>query len=287
MSNIVSFHPLIQASGNRLLASQRPLDEQDRQALSDADAVVLPHLCRPDLYEMVSGLGKPHFPRQAVRLGSDGKVGALRLFHELGLPQPKGLEFVGLNEAAAAWRQGALAQAGLEPPLVVKGAGGGMGDNVFLVQTPEDLAGLQGRLDPSCAHGPAGLVLQEYIETKGRDCRVVFIGVWRDAFWRKGAKGEFRANLSQGGQVARAEDRAGLARARALAERLRRLAGFDVAAVDLLFTPDGDPLLLEINHYFGREAIGGGDVFRWRYFQAVQGWLARLGIDPGQVSFSD
>lgn len=286
MSNIVSYHPLIQAADNRLLVSQRPLDQEDHQALAEADAVVLPHLCRPDLYELVASLKKPHFPRQAVRLSHDGKVGGYRLFAELSLPQPKTAEFSGLDQALAAWRQGKLAETGLEPPLVAKGAGGGMGDNVFLVHRPEDLAGLAGRLDTSCAHGPAGLVLQEYIETKGRDCRVVFIGAWRDAFWRKGEEGEFRANLSQGGQVVRDEDLTDLVRARALAERLRRMVELDVAAVDLLFTPGGEPLLLEINHYFGREAIGGGQVFRRRYFQAVRGWLALLGMDPSLVTYS-
>jgi len=289
LSHIISYHPLIQAADNRLLVSQRPLDDGDRQAVEGADAVVLPHLCRPDLYELVTSRNKPHFPRQAVRLSHDGKVGAFRLFRKLDLPQPKGLEFTGLDEAVAAWRQGSggpLAAAGLEPPLVAKGAGGGMGDNVFLVRTPEELAGLAGQLDTSCAHGPAGLVLQEHIDTSGRDCRVVFVGKWRDAFWRQATGGEFRANLSQGGQVVRENDIPGLARAKALAECLRRVAELDVAAVDLLFNQDKVPLLLEINHYFGREAIGGGEVFRRRYFQAVQGWLAGLGFDPGLVRYS-
>jgi ribosomal protein S6--L-glutamate ligase len=289
VNNIVSFHPLIQARDNRLLESQRPLDEEDRKAVEAAAAVVLPHLCRPDLYELIVSLKKPHFPRQAVRLSFDGKVGALRLFEQLGLPQPKGLAFSTLDEAVAAWRQdggAGLAEAGLKPPLVAKGAGGGMGDNIFLVRTPEELAELAGRLDTACVHGPAGLVLQEYIETGGRDCRVVFIGGWRDAFWRKGADGEFRANLSQGGQVVRDMDLPNLMRAKALAERLRRAAQFDVAAVDLLFNQEGQPLLLEINHYFGREAIGGGEVFRRRYFRAVQGWLAGLGMEPGLVRYA-
>jgi ribosomal protein S6--L-glutamate ligase len=286
LSAIVSYHPLIQAADNRLLVSQRPLDQGDFDALQAADAVVLPHLCRPDLYELVTKLNKPHFPRQAARLGRDGKVGALRLFHELGLPQPIGLEFSGLDQAVAAWQRGDVAGAGLEPPLVAKGAGGGMGDNVFLVRAPEELAGLAGRLDTASAHGPSGLVLQEHVETGGRDCRVVLIGGWRDAFWRQGAEGEFRTNLSQGGRVVRDEDLTGLAKAKALAQRLRSAAQIDVAAIDLLFNPQGEPLLLEINHYFGREAIGGGDVFRRRYFQAVQGWLAGLGLDPGLVTYA-
>ncbi len=282
-AKVVSYHPLIEAADNRLLVSQRPLDTGDRQAVAGAAAVVLPHLCRRDLYELVTGLDKPHFPRQAARLAYDGKVGALRLFARLGLPQPRGLEFASLEEAVAAWRGGQLAAAGLEPPVVAKGAGGGMGDNVFLVHDAGELAGLAGRLDTTCAHGPAGLVLQEYVETGGRDCRVVFIGAWQDAFWRQGPAGGFRANLSQGGRVVRDQDPDGLARALALARRLRRAAELDVAAVDLLVPPAGEPLLLEINHYFGREALGGGRAFRRLYFAAVQEWLRGLGLDPGLV----
>jgi glutathione synthase/RimK-type ligase-like ATP-grasp enzyme len=286
LSKIVSYHPLIQADDNKLLVSQRPLDQEDSQAIADSDAVVLPHLCRPDLYELVTSLKKPHFPRQAVRLSHDGKVGGFRLFTELNLPQPKTMEFATLEQSVSAWEQGRLIENGLEPPLVAKGAGGGMGDNVFLVNTQEELAGLQGSLETNCAHGPEGLVLQEYIETKGRDCRVVFIGNWRDAFWREVTEGEFRANLSQGGQVMRDKNQTALARAKALAGRLKRAIDLDIAAVDLLFAPNGEPLLLEINHYFGREAIGGGDVFRLRYFKAVQGWLASIDIDPNLVTYS-
>jgi ribosomal protein S6--L-glutamate ligase len=279
---VASFHPLISAPESRLLVSQRPLDSGDVRAVARSRAVVLPQLCRRDLYCLAVGLGKPVFPRQAARLALDGKVGSLRLFAGLGLPQPRGREFSGLAAAARAWRAGELA--GLGAPLVVKGAGGGMGDNVFLAGSPEELSALAGRLDTGCAHGPAGLVVQELVEAGGRDCRVVLWGRRSEAFWRVGAPGEFRANLSQGGRVDRGSDPAGLARAEELARRLAGLAGLDVAAVDLLLPPGGEPLLLEINHYFGREALGGGRAFFERYLRAVREWLAGLGLDPGLVA---
>ncbi len=279
---IVSYHPVVTAERNLMLTSQRPLDQRDQKALTGAAAVLLPQLCRPDLYELVSGRGLPHFPRQAVRLGLDGKVGNLRLFMRLGLPHPESLELPDLAAALAAWDQGRLAGLGL--PLVVKGAGGGEGGNVFLARSREELAALAGRLDTSCAFGPPGLVVQRFVPGGGMDARAVLVGGWHDAFWRVPRdEGEFRSNLAAGGRVVRDQRREDLAAALALARRLAREAAFDVAAVDMLVPPGEGPLLTEINFYFGREALGGGRAFWPLYLKAVQAWLADLGLDPARV----
>lgn len=276
---IVSFHPAIEAEENLLLTSQRPLDANDRAAVSRAAAVVLPQICRPDLYSLVAGLNKPHFPRPKTQLTLDGKVGNFRLFQSLNLPQPRGIVFEGLEQAVSAWRRGDTQKVGLLPPLVVKGAGGGEGKNVFLVASSEELADLQGLLETACLNGPAGLVLQEYVECNGRDARVVIIGQWEDAFWRVAPPGEFRSNLSQGGRVdrdSRAED---LAKVRSLARRLKEAAGLDLAAVDILAPKGGEPMLLEINFYFGRRALGGSGPFLEILLKAARGWLSGLGLD--------
>jgi ribosomal protein S6--L-glutamate ligase len=284
---IVSFHPSLRADVNRLLFSQRPLNQGDRRQVARAAAVLLPQVCRPDLHDLVQELGKPHFPRPRAHLTHDGKVGNFRLFRKLGLPHPRTLEFPGLEQAAACWEAGGLARAGLAPPLTAKGAGGGMGDNVFLVHDPDQLRGLGGRLETACARGPSGLVLQEFVDTGGRDVRAVLVGAWRDAFWRVGRPGEFRSNLSQGGRVERPAGDPGLERSLALARRLQGLAGLDLAAVDILVSPQAGPLLLEINFYFGREALGGRRAFAGIYRAQVRSWLAGLGLDPQRVRWED
>ncbi len=271
---------------NRLLFSQRPLNQGDRREVARAAAVLLPQVCRPDLYELVRGRGKPHFPRPRVHLAYDGKVGNHYLFKELGLPQPPTRAFEHLEQAARAWEAGELAGLG-DPPLVAKGAGGGMGQNVFLVAGPEELLGLDRRLDTFCARGPSGLVLQRFVDCGGRDARVVLVGHWQDAFWRVGPPGQFRSNLSQGGRVERPDGDPDLERARSLARRLKDLAGFDLAAVDLLIPPGGQPLLLEINFYFGRQALGGSRAFSRIYLEAVRHWLAGLGLDPDRVALEE
>ncbi len=280
---IVSYHPGLAAEVNMLLVSQRPLDTGDRAALAGAAAVLLPQVCRPDLHDLVRSLGKPHFPRPALQLTLDGKVGNHLLFSRLGLPQPRTLSFEGIGQAAQAWREGVLAAAGLRPPLVVKGAGGGEGRNVFLARSPEDLESLEGSLETRCVYGPPGLVAQELVESKGRDLRVILAGDYQEAYWRLGRPGEFRNNLSQGGRVEREDWPEEMAAGLKLARLLQGRAGLDLAGVDVLVDPERGPLLLEINFYFGRRALGGLEAWRRLQLKAARGWLAGLGLDPGRV----
>ena len=116
--------------------------------------------------------------------------------------------------------------------------------------------------------------------------RVILLGNYLDAFWRQARDGDFRSNICLGGRVKRDMGQAELDQAVALALKLKERAGLDLAAVDLLPGPQG-PLLLEINFYFGRRALGGSENF-WRlYLDAAREWLTRLGLDPGRISLAD
>ncbi|MFH1060952.1 MAG: hypothetical protein V1797_19995, partial [Pseudomonadota bacterium] len=276
---VLSYHPGLAAQRNLLLVSQRPLDRRDFMAVAGAAAVLLPAVCRPDLFLLVASLGKPHFPRPAVHLALDGKVGNHWLFTRLGLPQPRTLVFPDIPAAAAAWRAGAVAKAGIHPPLVAKGAGGGQGQNVFLVNSPGELAGLAGRLETNCFLGPPGMVLQERVNLPGRDARVACVGDEVDAFWRLAPAGEeFFTSLSRGGRVDRVGWPEQMAPAVALARRFQALAGVDVAGVDVLAPTDAPPLILEANFYFGPNAHGGSAGVRAMFLKAARAWLARLGL---------
>lgn len=285
---IVNYHPGLKADHNLLLASRRPLDRRDYLAVARAAAVLLPQVCRPDLYALVASLNKPHFPRPAVHLCLDGKVGNHLLFRHLGLPQPRTLVFADLGQAAQAWLQGRVAAAGMQAPLVAKGAGGGQGRNVFLVHSPEELLGLAGRLETHCFQGPAGLVMQERVPLPGRDARVVVVGQEVDSFWRLAPSREaFFTSLSQGGQVDRAGWPGQMAQAIALVRRLQALAGLDMAGVDVLVPEGAPPLLLEINFYFGRNAHGGTAGLRRVHLKAARQWLKGLGQDPARVDLDE
>jgi ribosomal protein S6--L-glutamate ligase len=279
---IVSYHPGLEADINLVLVSQRPLDERDREATGQAAAILLPQICRADLFELAQASGAPFFPNPAVHLSHDGKVGNYRLFRDLGLPHPATLEFADLEGAAAAWEAGRAEVAALGAPLVAKGAGGGMGENVFLVSDPAELRGLAGRLETWCHRGPSGLVLQRY-HPGAVDIRVELLHDAADVYWRRAREEEFRANLCQGGTLVKdgpAEERAA---AVGLARRLQAAAKLDLAGVDVLITAEGEALLVEINFFFGRRALGGHEVFLARYLEAVRRWLGHQGLDPARV----
>lgn len=59
---IVSYHPGLEADINLMLVSQRPLDERDREATGQAAAILLPQICRADLFELAQASGAPFSP---------------------------------------------------------------------------------------------------------------------------------------------------------------------------------------------------------------------------------
>lgn len=282
---IVSYHTGLEAEANFVLISQRPLERADALALASAEAVLLPQVCRSDLCALVAACGVAHFPRPAAHLSLDGKVGNRRLFSGLGLPQPDTVEFASLQQAVEAWQGGHPAVRGLGTPLVAKGAGDGMGRNVFLVSGPDQLAGLAGRLETACPRGPQGLVLQRYLPGAS-EMRVVLLGSGFRAYWHQPALGEFRANLNQGGGWRSDGPAHELEAGLALARRLQDAAGIDIAGVDIIFPAGGGALLLEVNFYFGRQGLGGGEIYMGMYLEAVRAWLVGLGLEPERVGLA-
>lgn len=126
-------------------------------------------------------------------------------------------------------------------PLVVKLVEGTHGTGVVLAETrkaAESLLAAFHQLD-------ADMCVQEFVkEASGQDIRVIVVnGRPVAAMLRKGAPGEFRANLHQGGEGFPVE-LSDLERQVAIAAAA--CVGVDVAGVDLLRTERG-PLVLEVN----------------------------------------
>ena len=136
---------------------------------------------------------------------------------------------------------------------------------------------------PACAGLPAWCCSNTWNAEAG-DARVIIMGERLRAFWRVAPEGEFRGNLSQGGRVDAESRPYDLEKAMGLARRLRDEAGIDLAAVDFLIPEGAEPLLLEINFYFGRQALGGAQAFLEEFLLAVRRWLQRVGLDGGRVS---
>ena len=74
----------------------------------------------------------------------------------------------------------------------------------------------------------------------------------------------------------------GIFQARSLCER----SGINLAAMDFVFgmnDSDPQPLLLEINYYFGRRGLGGSLKYYRHLHRAIREWIEKQGLDPGRV----
>ena len=123
-------------------------------------------------------------------------------------------------------------------PLVLKECFGSLGGQVHLVRDGGQLR----RLADTLAARP--FLSQEYIPPGGEDFRLYMVGGRLAAAMRRVNPADFRANIGSGGHgqayVPTAEETA-------LAQEACRVLGVPIAGVDILHTPQGKPLLCEVN----------------------------------------
>ncbi|WP_281889487.1 RimK family alpha-L-glutamate ligase [Paenibacillus sp. YYML68] len=130
-----------------------------------------------------------------------------------------------------------VAELGL--PLVLKEAYGSFGEQVYLIASEEELIGRLKSL------GAKPYVLQELVASSyGRDVRINVVGGEAAAAMLRRSETDFRANVTAGGRMFPYEP---TDEEKAFAVRCAELVGADFAGVDLLFGPDGEPVLCEIN----------------------------------------
>lgn len=124
-------------------------------------------------------------------------------------------------------------------PLVLKECFGSFGQQVYLIQTQEELLAKLTALA-----GTPMLFQKPVTESFGRDVRLNVVGDQVVAsILRKSTDGDFRSNLSRGGAM---EAYTPTPAESDLAIRAVKCLGLDFAGVDVLFGKDG-PLLCEVN----------------------------------------
>lgn len=124
-------------------------------------------------------------------------------------------------------------------PLILKEAFGSFGEQVYLIH---DMNGLKKQVK-KIANRP--FVFQEFIETSyGRDLRLQVVGDQVVAAMKRRSKGDFRANITAGGMM---EAYQPTPVEQDLAIQATKTIGADFAGVDLLFGPQGRPIVCEIN----------------------------------------
>ncbi|WP_434167498.1 ATP-grasp domain-containing protein [Peribacillus frigoritolerans] len=157
-----------------------------------------------------------------------------------GIPMPKTLFPPFTYEGIERVNMDAFIQIGNELgyPLIVKEAYGSFGEQVYLIQTEDELL----KTISNLGHKP--FIIQEFIEhSKGRDIRVNVVGNQVIAAMQRHSEQDFRANMTAGGQAAPYIPTNEEAQ---LAIRCAQILGADFAGVDLLFGEEG-PLLCEVN----------------------------------------
>ncbi len=124
-------------------------------------------------------------------------------------------------------------------PMVVKEAYGSFGAQVYLAKNREELYALADRIH----HKP--FLMQEFVsESCGRDVRVNVVGGKVIASMMRHNENDFRSNLTNGGSMKRIEITEQQAE---LACRACAALGLDFAGVDVLFGPEDEPIICEVN----------------------------------------
>ena len=209
------------------------------------------------------GLGLPDFAvfwDKDVRLGLQLEAMGLRLFNPAsvvatcddksmthialaaqGIPMPKTviapLIFPGHSEHDKHFLE--YVQDELKFPMVVKECFGSFGAQVYLANNADELTALHRRL----IYTPH--LYQQFISSSfGRDVRIQVVGEQVVASVLRVSDHDFRANVTNGGRMEPFQPPSEFTD---MAVRCSRVLGADFAGVDLLFGPDGEPVLCEVN----------------------------------------
>lgn len=274
---IVSFHPIFKADRNILCAGRDP-DISDLAAIRAARAVILPQGCAPRLYWMARNNCPNIFPNYDTRFNYPGKIGQVKLFVEKSIAHPPTEIFHSLAE----FKRRYPGQNAPSLPLVFKLDWGGEGDTVFMVRSTDELDELVDHAACCEASGHSGFLLQHYIPCGNRSLRVVIIGDRLSSYWRTGEDpAGFHASLSKGGKIDRAGDPVLKEAAEKVVGEFCRDTGINLAGLDVIFDeaePSPQPLLLEINYFFGRVGLGGSEAYYRTLKKAIRRWLKRIDL---------
>ncbi len=277
---IVSFHPLYEADRNITCAGREP-NQEDLAAIQAADAVVLPQGCYQSLYEMARANCRRVFPNYDARFRYPAKIGQIKLFRKFNIAHPASAIFLNL----ASFHEGLPKQPSkksLRYPTVFKLDWGGEGETVFLIKSEDELDRLLQKTAEYEKSGQSGFLLQEYIPCRNRTLRIVVIGQRVISYWRiQLDDGGFYTNLGRGAVIDSEAEPALQHKAIALVKQICHKTGINLAGFDVIFAADNDdpdPMLLEINYFFGRKGLGGSEAYYRMLLEEIQSWLVGLGL---------
>jgi ribosomal protein S6--L-glutamate ligase len=278
---IVSFHPLFETDRNIICAGRDP-DADDLAAIKAAEAVVLPQGCRQALYEMARDNCQHVFPNYRARFNFPGKIGQIRLFREIGTAHPAAELYPSVAEFKEHYGE-TPGDNFLGLPCVFKFDWGGQGETVYLINSPDELKEVLEKAVVFENSGQKGFLLQQYVPTNGRTLRVVIIGQALISYWRiqQSADG-FMSSVSRGAHIDTTSQPEQQNTAKAFIHDCCVKTGIDLAGFDVIFPAQAEntqPLLLEINYFFGRRGLGGSAAYYEILKKEINTWLDQLDLE--------
>lgn len=185
--------------------------------------------------------GIPVYNDPAIIDLCDNKATQYIRLAERKIPMPKTIVapkvYPNFTIQGSGYYEGVLDQLGL--PMIIKEGHGSFGMKVYLIETEEQF------YEKVESLSGIDYVFQEFIaESRGRDIRVNIVGEKIVAAMKRQSDTDFRANITNGGRAFPVE----------LSEQQQQLAldaaqavGAVFAGVDLLYGPDGQTLVCEVN----------------------------------------
>jgi ribosomal protein S6--L-glutamate ligase len=273
---ILSFHPIIEADKNIICAGREP-NEVDLAAILQAQAVILPQGCSESLYRMTRDNCDHYFPNMDVRYDYPGKCRQIDLFRKFDIAHPPTTVFRSTADL------GPLD--GIRLPAVIKLDWGGQGDTVFKAQNIDTLHSIIHHIKKFEKSGQTGFVVQKWITSANKSLRVVVIGNQTFSYWRIQPKEtQFGDSLSRGARIDHDAEAHLQSAAKQVARRFCKKSGLQLAGFDFLFDIKSlknnhiEPLMLEINYFFGRTGLGGSQRYYELLIEATDQWLTSIGL---------
>ena len=280
---ILSFHPCFAANRHVVLGS-RKLGPRDHSLMKKADAVILPQSCSQALYEACKSSSAELFPNYDVRFKYPGKIGQYFLFEEFQLPHPETTPWISVEEFRRTSHQKGISH---DFPFFLKGNDSHEGEGVFLITGSDVLESTLRVLGAWEKTGQSGFISQKLIESDGEVLRAVIIGSKIITYWKRPIReGSIITTISRAAVVDKNWRKDLQKKARAQARVFSRSTGANLAALDFVFSmknPGPQPLLLEVNYYFGRRGLGGSLNYYRLLYEALLIWLQEKGFDPALV----
>ncbi len=278
---ILSFHPCFVADTNMIVAGRDP-GREELAAIKSAGAVILPQGCRESLWTLAIENCAHVFPDYRTRFGYPGKTGQADLFKKLNAPFPPTRVYRDLDDF---YRQHPPDTAGLPLsfPFVFKFNWGGEGQTVSLITSPADLTRQLALAAQFEKTDRTGFLLQAFIPHGNRALRVVVINQLLISYWRVQPNQQaFGTSLASGARIDPAADPALQDLGKTTVQKVCAQTGINLAGFDVIFDPAKarpEPLLLEINYFFGRTGLGGSEAFYRLLVPEIEDWTA--GVETG------